>query len=127
MLHYAKSATGVSKTTAHRIAWVIENGDIAPEVMVLHRCDNPSCVNVDHLFLGTAQENTNDMIGKGRHAWRNGQAWQKLTAKDVARILFLRECGLTQQAIADQIGVSRPLISMIENGKIQHAQSAVSL
>lgn len=108
-------------TTAHRVAWVLANGDLAPGVLVLHRCDNPSCVNPDHLFSGSAKENTEDMVSKGRHAWRDGTLWQKLRISDVARIRFLRACGLTQQTIADQIGISRPLISMIEHGKIKHA------
>lgn len=108
------------KTTAHRIAWVIARGDLDPEMLVLHRCDNPSCVNVDHLFLGSPKENSDDMVGKGRHAWRNGQPWQKLRAGDVARIRFFRFCGHSQQAVADQIGVSRALVSLVENGKLKH-------
>lgn len=121
------ASKGSRKTTAHRIAWVIERGDLDPEMLVLHRCDNPSCVNVEHLFLGSPKENTDDMVSKRRHAWRDGQPWQKLTAQDAARIRDLRRSGLTQQKIADQFGVSRPLISLIEHGHIQYAQSAVSL
>ena len=115
------------KTTAHRIAWVIAYGDLEPEKLVLHRCDNPSCVNPEHLFVGSPQENTDDMVGKKRHAWLNGQPWQKLNADDVIQIRALRSAGHTQQFVADKFRVSRPLISMIENGYIQHAQSAVSL
>ena len=121
------ASRGSRKTTAHRIAWVIAYGDLAPEVMVLHRCDNPSCVNVDHMFLGSQKENTADMVSKGRHPWRDGTPWQKLNAQDVERIRDLRQARFTQQEVADRLGVSRPLISMIEHGKIQHAQREVTL
>lgn len=109
------------RSTAHRIAWVLKNGDIPAGVMVLHRCDNPSCVNADHLFLGSPQDNTADMVSRDRHAWRVRTPWQKLNATDGERIRDLRRAGCTQQEIADWLDVSRPLISMIESGKIRHS------
>jgi hypothetical protein len=109
------------KTTAHRIAWVLKRGDLSPEILVLHRCDNPSCVNVEHLFIGSPQANTDDMVRKQRHSWRERTPWQKLKAADVERILDLRRIGHTQQQVADELKVSRPLISLIESGRIKHA------
>ena len=53
---------------AHRVAWTLANGPIPPGLWVLHRCDNPPCVNPSHLFLGTARDNTLDSIAKGRWA-----------------------------------------------------------
>lgn len=50
----------------HRAAWIVFNGDIQDDMVVCHKCDNPPCINVDHLFLGTQKENMNDMILKGR-------------------------------------------------------------
>jgi hypothetical protein len=51
---------------AHRVVWEDVNGPIPDGLFVLHRCDVRGCVNPDHLFLGTAKDNTRDMMAKGR-------------------------------------------------------------
>lgn len=55
---------------AHRFSWSLKNGDINKGLHVLHKCDNPACVNPDHLFLGTQSDNNKDCKSKGRH--KNG-------------------------------------------------------
>lgn len=112
---------------AHRVAWVLANGDLPSDKMVLHKCDVPRCINPDHLFLGTAMDNSRDMVSKGRHAWRQGTRWQKLNATDGERICDLRASGCTQQQIADWFGVSRPLISLILNGHVNHSAHLVNI
>ena len=69
---------------AHRVSWEIANGPIPDGLWVLHRCDNPPCVNPAHLFLGTQTENMRDMTAKGRHphsrrtTCKNGHPFDRL-------------------------------------------------
>ena len=115
---------------AHRFSWELHNGPIAGGLFVCHQCDNPSCVNPSHLFLGTNNDNIQDAVKKGRiasgdrsgartHPERmnhaHGEAHQnaKLTEKQV--IMILRDNRLHRE-IAAEYGVSRGLVSMIKRG-----------
>src|SRR5665811_1223275 len=54
------------RVLAHRMAWELKNGPVPDGLFVLHRCDNPPCCNLKHLWLGTKADNNNDMTTKGR-------------------------------------------------------------
>jgi hypothetical protein len=75
---YAKS--GANNIYAHRMAWAITYGMPPEDKMVLHRCDNRRCCNPSHLFLGTAKDNTQDMMRKGRYFTPARLAYDKTRA-----------------------------------------------
>jgi hypothetical protein len=99
---------------AHRVAFEHRNGKVDPEAIICHRCDNPSCINPDHMFVGTTADNIRDCVVKKRHAFgeRNGHA--KLTSAQVAAIRA--NSIATHQALAEQFGVRQSTVSRIRAG-----------
>lgn len=55
------------RVTAHRYAWLLSGRALPPDLCLCHKCDTPSCVNPDHLFLGTRADNNRDMAQKDRY------------------------------------------------------------
>lgn len=103
---------------AHRASYAVFKGDIPDGMFVCHKCDNRKCVNPDHLFLGTVQDNQRDMAKKDRSTYGEKSSSAKLTEADVTLILAIKDSGKTHQQIADLFNVSRPLVSMIFSGKV---------
>lgn len=98
---------------AHRVAWLLYRGEIPSDTDVLHKCDQPLCVNPNHLFLGKAQDNVNDMWKKGRGCSGSAHPNSKLTE---ARVVEIRMDTRQQIVLAKEYGVSETTISVIKNG-----------
>lgn len=121
---YGYGITGAGRL-AHRVAWEERNGPIPAGMVVRHACDNPGCVNVAHLSLGTHADNVADRVARGRSAAgeRNGRA--KLTALQVAAIVARLADGEAQASLAREYGVSPRAIQWIRKGRNwQSARSA---
>jgi hypothetical protein len=104
---YAHFETDEGQYGAHRIAWAIANGAIPEDLWVLHKCDTPACVNPGHLWLGTRQDNIDDMIKKGRQNRGTSNGSAKLT-EDLVRSIRAEYAagGVTQSELAVKYGVS---------------------
>lgn len=105
---------------AHRVAWTLVNGEIPKGSCCLHKCDNPECVNPDHLFLGTQSDNMKDMVAKGRQNKAKGSSASNSTLieDDVVKIKKLLLYGkLDHASIASMFGVSISNISTINTGR----------
>lgn len=89
-------------TGAHRASWIVHFGEIPKGKWVLHRCDNPLCIKPDHLFLGTAKDNTNDMISKNRHNYFGNK---KYSRELVEKSIELRKQGKTYKEIEKITGI----------------------
>lgn len=101
------------QSTAHRASWVIHRGDIPSLMCVLHKCDNPPCVNPDHLFLGTELDNVRDMIAKGRKKPPRITYPRRILTD--AQIVEIRASSETNRTLADRYGVTRLTISSVRN------------
>lgn len=109
-------ARGVSKTVlAHRCSYQAFVGEIADGMCVLHRCDNPSCINPDHLFLGTNKDNVDDKVGKGR-------TYEKLSDAQVLEIRtrYVRGNG---RILAKEFNVCPMTISLVVRGRLHNHSS----
>lgn len=102
---------------AHRLSYWIHKGKFSLNLRVCHSCDNPSCINPDHLFVGTDQENKDDQIRKNRHPKGEKIGQSKLKNGDILIIREMSKNGISQQAIADKYGVVQTTISGIVRRK----------
>lgn len=108
---------------AHRVSWQIFNGDLPRGIFVCHKCDNPPCVNPDHLFLGTHEDNMDDRKNKrrfvhGKKYYGSSSPFSKLTDEQVLEILSLYNTDNVQQKeLAKRFGVTQACIWYIVNGK----------
>lgn len=103
--------------SVHRVAYELWVGSV-DDKFVLHRCDNPSCFNPDHLFLGTQTDNMKDIVvkGRGKQPRLAGESHphSKLSDQDITSI---KSDTRTQRVIAKEYGIAQAHVSNIKSGK----------
>lgn len=116
---YAPMNLGNKMVPGHRVSWIIHKGPIPQGLWVLHKCDNPPCTNPDHLFLGRAKDNTQDMIKKGRKISPRGKDKKntKLNIEKAAEIKRLLKEGYSYKKLSMIFNVSQGTIQNISDGR----------
>lgn len=105
--------TTYGESRAHRHVYKLVHGSIPDGMVIRHKCDNPSCCNVDHLVPGTNAENSADMLSRNRSAKGERVGRAKLTDEMVREIRLLYRIGITQKEIAAQYPVTQSSVSLI--------------
>lgn len=107
---------GERKNAAHW-AWILYRGEISKGFQINHHCDNPLCVNPEHLYEGSQKENVEDISRRGRWPIRTGESNNnsKLCEKSVREIREMS--GVSNRSLAAEYGVSSAMIGLIRNGK----------
>jgi hypothetical protein len=98
-----------------RVSFVVFKKEPVGDMLVCHSCDNPICVNPEHLWLGTPKDNMVDMSNRGRYRDQKGTKHNlvKLTEEDVLNIRDKVATGYTQKSMADKYGISFQQVSRI--------------
>jgi hypothetical protein len=116
---YPKIQCNGRQSTISRWIYGQIHGSICANLVVRHKCDNPSCINPEHLEPGTVQDNVNDRVIRGREGDRkgskNGRA--KLNEALIPEIITRLKKFEKQKDIALDLGISQQMISRIKNGK----------
>ena len=110
---YGQSYDGVRSTGAHRFSWILHKGEIPEGKWVLHKCNNPSCVNPDHLYLGTRADNIGDMLEADRQV-KVQPLHRKFFGGEVWLVRKLLRAGFTHELIGRMFKVSETTIHCIK-------------
>ena len=102
---------------AHRIAWELTNGPILNDLFVCHTCDNPSCVRLDHLFLGDQFDNMHDCSAKGRMHFGEANGTAKLNPDLVRAFRKEYRAGASLAAIGSAYGIPWQTVADIIHGR----------
>ena len=114
-LGYGRFRLNGKTEKAYRVSWIVFSGPIHAGMSVCHSCDNPSCVNPWHLFLGTQSENTKDRHEKGRSRGPKGNLHgRRKISKDQADMI--RSDPKMQKDIAKKYGITQAQVSKIKLG-----------
>lgn len=102
----------------HRLSYLLFKGALPKGMSVCHSCDTPSCINPDHLWLGSQADNLQDARQKGRTKMGSQCFWAKLTERDIVNIRLLYAAGnVSQSELAAQFNVAQQHISKVINLK----------
>lgn len=106
---------------AHRVSWIVAHGDIPKGLEICHSCDNPPCCNPSHLFLGTHNDNIQDMIAKGRLVVPRGEKHgnSRFSDAQVVEMRKLHQEGQTPAQLSRLFGISKTHIHSILKGKVR--------
>ena len=126
-ISFTITGEGTRAAYAHRLLWELtHNVELGRNICICHRCDNPSCVNIEHLFVGTRKDNSQDMARKGRagHAprdpskplakYKEHKRIRKFTDNEIIQI---REATGSLKEVSDMYGVSQGYISKLRSRK----------
>lgn len=113
---YIGSVGARRQVRVHRLVWKKRRGNIPKGINVLHHCDNPSCWEIEHLFLGTHLDNAIDRNKKGRQAKGEKQGSSRLTFRQVLNIRQERNSGMVLRILANKYQVSISTISRAARG-----------
>ena len=111
---YGRFCADYVRDGAHRFSYRIHKGEIPKGVEVRHKCDNPACVNPEHLELGTHSDNMKDMVQRGRH--RTGEGNRRLTEDSVRLIKKALAQGVKASVITRHCKVDESTIAFIKKG-----------
>jgi DNA-binding CsgD family transcriptional regulator len=107
---------------ASRLLWTITWGDLQDGLLVRHTCDNPACLNIDHLLIGTPKQNTSDALKRNRMVGP-----RKINLKEQASINELISKGYSKAEIARTLGVSDSTITNYTRGKqVRHGNACLN-
>jgi hypothetical protein len=106
------------QVAAHRASYADAFGPIPDGMWVLHKCDNPPCVNPEHLFLGTARDNTLDSMRKGRWAAKARAMWAARSKLSDDEIRAVRKSTEQTRFLAARYGVGPRVIQRIRAGTV---------
>lgn len=113
---YGQYSVNGSREYTHRLSWEYKYGPITSGIFVCHKCDNPACINPEHLFLGTQKDNMGDCHAKGRGSkppihYGESHPMSKLTEEEVIRIRSFSHLG--PPGVGKLFGISRQLAGAV--------------
>lgn len=104
---------------AHRYSYFIANGDFDRQKLICHKCDNPWCVNPEHLYVGTHSDNVRDILERSNPKWATGsKIWTAKLNPETVRDIRAMKGSMSNRAIARKFSVTHSVINKIFSGKI---------